>query len=24
MAKRPDERPRTGTAFAHLLRAASR
>ena len=24
MAKQPDERPRTGTAFAHLLRAASR
>jgi serine/threonine protein kinase len=24
MAKQPDQRPRTGTAFAHLLRAASR
>ena len=24
MAKQPDERPRTGIAFAHLLRAASR
>jgi serine/threonine-protein kinase len=24
MAKQPDERPRTGTAFAHLLRAATR
>ena len=24
MAKQPNERPRTGTAFAHLLRAASR
>jgi serine/threonine-protein kinase len=24
MAKQPEERPRTGTAFAHLLRAASR
>ena len=24
MAKQPDERPRTGTAFAHLQRAASR